>query len=304
MSPQHSPSLVEAPAFLEQRLEPQRPSLVGARPLPHRAARSPRPTSPASPRCVAAAAWTRVPTTVMRDDGGPVDRAHVAADDRHARLLVASACMPEKSPTKSSTFHARGTATEVSAHAGARALGGEVAERERERAPTGVLGGHPCQVEVHALDRHVGAGDGERRSSRARTAASSPPACSPRYGLMQRQQLELARAADLVITRPASHADGARPPRGRLRRAIARITQTRCRPSAVSCPTLDSSMPPMANTGTLDAGCSSDLQHAFRSDHLLLGLDRRREGRPAAEVIGAGRDRPPALLRASRPTRR
>ena len=42
---------------------------------------------------------------------------------------------------------------------GLGALGGQVTERQRERAPSGILAAHPRQVEVDALDDHIAARD-------------------------------------------------------------------------------------------------------------------------------------------------
>src|ERR1700686_2078541 len=61
-----------------------------------------------------------------------------------------------------------------------RALGGEVAQRQRERAPSGVVRAHPAEVEMHALDEHVAARDDHTRRNpsainRPTFVSSMPP---------------------------------------------------------------------------------------------------------------------------------
>src|SRR5579859_307459 len=238
--------IVETLAFLEPRLWPKRSSLSESkgraaertchRHQPSRPGRAPRERPPGS-----------VSGHGERQDGGPVDRAHVAALDRHAHLRRQRVHAGEKTDEVLDLPGPRHR-DRRQRPCGARTLGGEVAERERQRAPPGVFGGHPSEVEVDALDRHVGAGDGEwafLREDRGIVAAG----LRAEIVLYEPQQPWLAQPTD------RGHASSI----ARRRRAaasgshaspIALITQTRCSPSLVSCWTLDSSIPPIANTGT------------------------------------------------------
>src|SRR6266853_332960 len=238
--------LVQALAFVEHRLQSEGSSLSESeRGATERTGHRHRPTR------LGSASRQRPRGSTSRDrerqDRGPVDRAHVTALDRHTDL-------------RSKRMHASEQPHEVvdlprprhrdrrQRPRGACTLRRKVAERERQRAPPGVFGGHPFEVEVDAFDRHVSADDGERaRLSQDRGIVAAGLGAEIR--LDELEQLELARPTDGRHTssisrrrRAAASGSGASP--------IALITQTRCSPSLVSCWTLDSSIPPMANTGT------------------------------------------------------
>src|SRR5258708_6380405 len=100
------------------------------------------------------------------------------------------------------------------------------AEREGQRAPPGVFGGHPVEAERDAFDRHVSADDGERaRLSQDRGMVAGGQGAEVR--LDELEQLELARPTDCRHAssiarrrRAAASGSGASP--------IALITHTRC----------------------------------------------------------------------------
>src|ERR1700686_778596 len=129
-----------------------------------------------------------------------------------------------------------------------RALGGEVAQRQRERAPSGVLRAHPAEVEIPPLDEHVAARDDEsRRILQHRRVVL--PCVRRQIRLDPFEQPELAEAFDFhdfmsMARRLPTACSGSRAP------GTARMTHTRRNPSAINRPTFVSSMPPIANTGT------------------------------------------------------
>src|SRR4029077_2022487 len=131
------------------------------------------------------------------------------------------------------------------------AFGGQVTEREGQGPPSGVFRAHPVEVEVHALDEHVAAGDREsvailqhRGIVLARLSSKERP--DPLEQTELSEPFDLHWAMSMARRRRAAIS-------GSGESATARMTQARRRPSPVSCETFDSSMPPIANTGTLTA---------------------------------------------------
>ena len=93
--------------------------------------------------------------------GRALDGAHVAADDHQVGLFGKGGHAFEKRDKVLLRPRPRDGDRGQRPHR-RRAFGREVSERERERAPACVFGGHPREVEVNLLHRHVGAGDGVR----------------------------------------------------------------------------------------------------------------------------------------------
>src|ERR1700674_4856817 len=102
---------------------------------------------------------------------------------------------------------------------------------------------------MDALDKHVAAGDGEspRLSDDCYVVL---PRLSREVWLDPLEEAKLAEAShlhDVSIARRRRTACS-----GSVASATARMTHTRCNPAAVTCATFDSSMPPIANTGTVE----------------------------------------------------
>ena len=125
-----------------------------------------------------------------------------------------------------------------------------LAECKRERTPAGVFGRHPAEVEVHTLDEHVGAGH-EKTVAVGNDCRVVParPGAEVRLDALEQRQLPDpvdAHAVSMARRRRVACSGSDASP-------TARTTHARRIPSAVSCPRLASSIPPIAKTGMLSA---------------------------------------------------
>src|SRR6202521_3741991 len=187
------PGLVKPAALIQQRNKPDRAPLPqrrrgGAKRAGHRDGPS-GPSFAACQRSLCSAADNR-----DREHSRSIGRAHVAARNQHLRLLRQ---LRDTGVDTGQAFDGPlvGKRDRGQRPPWGRALGCEVAQGQRKRAPPGILRAHPAQVEMHAFDEHVAARDDEtiRIFQHSRVVLSS---VRRQIWLDPFEQLELTEAFD------------------------------------------------------------------------------------------------------------